>query len=506
MLAIQGLTVGFGAGPVLRDLDFAVPEGGRALVCGAGASGKSTLLAAAAGVLPRLVHASAFAGTITLGGEPLPAIPSRDLFRRISVVVQNLDDQLWDLEVEDVIAAPLENRAAAKPAIRERIAELLAEMSIGHLAGRRVLTLSGGERRMVAIAAALAARPEAMVLDEPTTGLDPEARRLLREAIGRAGADLRLLLVAEQDAESLAPVVDSVHLIADGRIRHGWPVGEALQQGAAFEEAGLLPPIRPARVRRASRRPGTPVLVVEGLSTRLARPDGSPVLGNVSLAVGAGEVVGLVGRNGAGKSTFVRAVLGLAGARAGRIVVAGEDAGGWTPARRARHVGYLPQNMRRMLFNLTVLDEIVFVQSADPRRLGDETLKARGLDLLKTYGLEVSAAGSPFGLSAREQSLLGLACLEGAGGAVAILDEPLLARDAFGRAALDSFLAKAREVGRGVLVISHDLQLLDDIADRLLILADGVIAADGPVEEVWRSRAFRALGWPAPASMPELAL
>jgi energy-coupling factor transporter ATP-binding protein EcfA2 len=500
VLSIDGLVAGFGERDVLQGVCLEVQPGQGALVCGAGATGKSTLLAAACGVIPRLIHTERLSGGIRLFGRDIGEIPRAELFPRIGIVFQNLDDQLWDLEVEDVVAAPLENRGLPRQEVRARLEELFTELAITPLAGRRVLTLSGGERRMVVLASALAARPDLLVLDEPTTGLDPAARARLDQSLEALRDRIPLILAADQDAASLAGAMAHVHLLQDGRIAHAWPVAQALALRTPWLEAGVLPPRRAAAARTTHASGGAPLLQVERLRTKLARPDGEPVLREATLELRAGEVVGLVGRNGAGKSTLIQTVLGLLPAAAGRVVIEGTDAAGWTPARRARRIGYLPQNMRRMLFNLTVLDEIAFAQTGKAAKIADDAGRERALAALGPYGLAGKAELTPFGLSAREQALLGLACLEAAGCAVAILDEPLLARDVQGRAMLDLFLQRSAEAGRAVLLVSHDLDLIDDLCGRLMVLADGVIAFDGPTGQGWASAAFRTLGWPAPVA------
>ncbi|HWL72008.1 MAG TPA: ATP-binding cassette domain-containing protein [Geminicoccus sp.] len=501
MLAIEDLVVAYQGQDVLHGVSLQVEPGCGALVCGAGASGKSTLLATACGVVPRLVNAERVTGRLQLGTRDFAEIPRAELFSRIGIVFQNLDDQLFDLEVEDVIAAPLENRGVPRAEIRARLAELFEELAIQDLAGRRVLTLSGGERRMAVLAGALAARPELLVLDEPTTGLDPAARLRLERSLAAVRDRIPLILAADQDAASLAGAMGRIHLLQAGQLAGCWPTAEALALRTPWLEAGMLPPRRQEQPVRTSATPGGRVLLaVEGLRTRLARPGGEPVLHDITLELRAGEVTGLIGRNGAGKSTLIQTVLGLAPLAAGRIVIEGEPAERWTAARRARQVGYLPQNMRRMLFNLSVLDEIAFSVGGSTAKIGDPEVRARAAQALAPFGLADKAEASPFALSAREQALLGLACLDAAGCAVAILDEPLLARDRQGRAMLDLFLRRSHEAGRAVLLISHDLELIDDLCGRLLILADGRIAADGPTEQGWTSPAFRALGWPAPES------
>ena len=505
MLSIEDLVVAYGGQDVLHGVTLGVEPGQGVLVCGAGASGKSTLLATACGVVPRLVHAERVTGRLALGARDFAEIPRAELFSRIGIVFQNLDDQLWDLEVEDVVAAPLENRGVPRAEIRARLAELFDTLAIHELAGRRVLTLSGGERRMVVLAGAMAARPELLVLDEPTTGLDPAARRRLERSLVELRDRVPLILAADQDAASLQGAVGRIQLLQDGRLVGGWPTLDALALREPWLAAGMVPPGRLGHARPERPANGPVLLAVEHLRTRLTRADGAPVLGDVGLELRAGEVVGLIGRNGAGKSTLIQAILGLVPVAAGSIAIEGAIATDWTPARRARRIGYLPQNMRRMLFNLTVLDEVAFSIAGSTAGIKDPAIRQRGREALLPYGLDGKAEASPFALSAREQALLGLACLEAAGCAVAILDEPLLARDLKGRAALDRFLARSAEAGRAVLLISHDLELVDDLCHRLLILADGRIVQDGPIREGWASAAFTALGWPGPAEPLRIA-
>lgn len=503
MLRITGLTVGFGdPGPAVEGVTFTLPPGESLLVCGAGAAGKSVLLAAASGIIPRLVKPSSYEGQVSLDGRLLPSIPSVELFAGVGPVLQNLDDQLWNLGVEDLIAFPLENRRLEPAQIRRRVGEVMAQFGLRPLSGRLVLDLSGGERRMVALAAAVAGSPRLLVLDEPTTGLDPMARArlvgVLRD-LRSASAPATMMLAADQDAAALAPVMDRLVLLENGRLAADLCLAEAIGRRALWEAAGVLAPHqrRPARTLGA---PGNVQLEVSGLRSGLCRPSGEPILRDVGFALRAGEIAGLVGSNGAGKTTLFQTVLGLAKGGSGRIAIAGDDVQTWTPARRARQIGYLPQNMRRVLFNLTVLDEAAFAVAADTRTMNAAGVRAQAQAALERYGLGRRAEANPFSLSAREQAVLGLACLDAARCRVAILDEPLLARDAWGRTLLERFLAGLRADGRCAILISHDLELVDDVTDRLMILEHGCLSYDGPTGEGWGSGAFARLEWPKPYS------
>ncbi|MDO6587778.1 ATP-binding cassette domain-containing protein [Salipiger sp. 1_MG-2023] len=491
LLNADKLTLGFGtAEPLVQDADLALGEGQRLLICGATGSGKSTLAMALAGIIPQILPIPQYSGRVSLAGEEVTTLPHAALFSRLGYVAQSAEDQLWDLSVEDIIAFPLENRALPRAQIRERVRALMTQLQLTALAGRRVLTLSGGERRMVVLAAALASQPTLVVLDEPTTGLDPAARARLCDALVEAAAHVSGMIVTEQDASALAPVCSDLALLSGGKLAAPRALGPALDDAALWTGAGLLPPRRttPARTPPAT---GPELLAVAGLRTKLTRADGAPVLEKAELSLKAGEVLAVIGRNGAGKTTLMKSILGLAPAAAGRIVLGGTDATGWTIARRARHIAYVPQSMRQILFHMSVAEEIDFARSMGA---GDEDTAT----VLARYGLAGHEETNPFALSARQQGQLGLACADASGAAIAIVDEPLLARDLHGRALLETFLSRMTGSGRAVMLISHDLDLVDDVATRLAIVADGHIPQDGPVPEGWHSPAFAALGWPLP--------
>lgn len=499
MLQLENVKVGFGDSVLgIAEASLNIRDGERLLICGAGGSGKTTLLNAASGIVPRLITPQVFAGDISLNGKPMSSMPKDELFSMVGVVSQNVEDQLWDLSVEDLVAFPLENRGFARELIRTRIDDLLNELELNALRGRRVLTLSGGERRMVAMAAALAAEPKLLILDEPTTGLDPAARQRLVRVLKKLGAEIPALLIAEQDPASLQAVVTHVGLLKDGKLAPLVPLSEIINNAAAWEDTGVLPPVGIRQRLAGTKADGKVLVSVSGIKTQLQRRDGQPVLENVNFEIRAGEVVALIGKNGAGKTTLFQSVLGLQKIVAGTITIGGENADKWTAAKRARSIAYLPQNMRRILFNMTVLEEVVFAITAATRAPKDDAVTARATACLQKYGLGGHEETNPFALSSRQQALLGLACAEAAGASVAILDEPLLARDLNGRRMLELFLETALAENRAVMLISHDLELVDDVSSRVMILDRGQVTFDGDVDASWGSEAYRALGWPKP--------
>jgi energy-coupling factor transport system ATP-binding protein len=501
MLDLRGVSVGFRAdASVLSDIDLSLEAGSTTIVTGAGGSGKSTLLAVAAGLVPKLIRPRRMQGTVSLGGTDIATISSADLFRRVGLVLQSVEDQVWDLSVEDLIAFPLENRGVPQPEIRARVGRVIEQMNIGRLVGRTVRTLSGGERRIAAIASALIWKPDVLVLDEPTSGLDPDARLRMISILGELRAAKLTLLIAEQDLAWFDGVADRVVFLKDGGIVEDLPWYAAIHATAAYALAGIEPPFVPPTPRAVARPEHTgPALSVSQVSSELRRPDGEPVLRAIDLTLGKSEVAGLIGSNGAGKTTLMRTLLGIQKITSGSITIGGKDSAGWTIAQRARQIGYVAQNLRRMFFLLAVVEEVVFSLSG-----GDTGAKAlalhrdRAMELLGGVGLADRAEVSPFTLSNREQLMLALVCIEATKPSVVILDEPLIACDRESRAGVLAFLDRCRARGCAALLVSHDLQLVDRAADRVLILEDGRLAFDGPTQAAWSSEVFARRGWSCP--------
>jgi len=501
MLDLRGVGVGFRADAhVLSGIDLSLEAGSTTIVTGAGGSGKSTLLAVAAGLVPKLIRPHHMQGRVSLDGTDVANLSSAELFRRVGLVLQSVEDQVWDLSVEDLIAFPLENRGVPQAEIRARVGAVIAQMNIARLVGRAVRTLSGGERRIAALASALVWKPDILILDEPTSGLDPDARLRMIGILRELRAAKLTMLIAEQDLAWFEGVADRVVFLRDGGIVDDLPWQAAIHATAPYALAGIEPPFAPPPPRSLARSEQTgAALSVRQLSSALCRPDGAPVLRAIDLTLGKGEVAGLIGSNGAGKTTLMRALLGLQKAAGGSVVIGGEDAGDLTIAQRARRIGYVAQNLRRMFFLLSLVEEVVFSLSGG--ETGAKAVAAHGdraIELLGGVGLADRAEASPFTLSNREQLMLALVCIEATRPSVVILDEPLIACDRASRAGVLAFLERCRVRGCAALLVSHDLQLVDRAADRVLILEGGRLAFDGLTETAWSSEAFARRGWPRP--------
>jgi energy-coupling factor transporter ATP-binding protein EcfA2 len=470
--------------PALSDVSLAVEPGEFVVLAGLSASGKSTLLRAACGLVPHF-HGGVFAGRALVGGIDTREHGPAELSAVAGTLFQDPETQIVLGTVRHELAFPLENRGDGAAAVARGVEEVALALGIESLLDRSTSELSGGELQRVALGAALAGRPRLVLLDEPTSQLDPVAGdelvwllRRLNEEWGTA------VVLAEHRLERCLAHADRVIALHDGAVVCDAPpraflewAGErspALQTPGArlFERAGLRPLPAGVKDARATLRshglldedgaaasPPTPprrphkrdpfALRARGVWCELA--GGRAVLRDVDLALAPGERVALMGRNGAGKSTLLRHLGGLAQPTRGRVEAAGR-------------VALLLQNPNDYLLHETVREE------ASPTALAQ-------------VGLATHAGRHPRDLSGGERQRLALAVVLDGGEppAAVLLDEPTRGMD---RAAKGELASRLRALDAAVLVATHDAEFAAAVADRVVLLADGRPIADGAVGDV----------------------
>jgi energy-coupling factor transport system ATP-binding protein len=495
-LAIESLTYRYPTGPdaALADVSLQLVPGEFALLAGRSACGKSTLLRAACGLVPHF-HGGELSGRIEVAGIDALAVGPGELAAAVGYVAQDPETQVVSTTVAAEIELPLELRGDP-PASRARAVEEVAlALAIPHLLGRAVDTLSGGELQRVALAAALVTRPQLVLLDEPTSQLDPVAGDELIWLLRRLNEEWGVtVLLAEHRLERClaaadrAIAMDSGAIAFDGRPRDflAWAqrVDTALETPAArlFSLVGIEPlPVGVRDARQTLRRIGVDrpprlasgraidsghpesALQAKALWVELDAGEGSQdVLRGVDLTIHRGERIALMGRNGAGKSTLLRTAAGLVKQARGKIEVPGG-------------IALLLQNPGDYLVR---------------ERVGDELARDGGLAALRIVGLEHAVDADPRDLSGGERQRLALAIalagrMEGEQlpGLVA-LDEPTRGMDRARKNDLVELIESLSAGGAGVLVATHDVEFAAAFAERVVLLGDGVVIADGPAAEV----------------------
>jgi energy-coupling factor transport system ATP-binding protein len=498
LVRIRGLTYRYpqGTGDSLAGLDLEVGPGELIVLAGRSGSGKTTLLRACCGLVPHY-HGGDVAGSMEVAGMDVREHGPAELGAAVGLVAQDPETQVVSTTVRAELELPLELRADPPAARARAVEEVALALAMPHLLERTVDTLSGGELQRVALAAALVGRPRLVLLDEPTSQLDPVAGdeligllRRLNEEWGTA------ILLAEHRLERCLSAADRAIALEDGRIAFDgspreflrWALDRdtALATPAArlFELAGIGPP--PVGVKDARR-----LLRHRGLEDREAGPPASPadrarrteepallardawvelddgtgardVLRGIDLGVTRGELIALMGRNGAGKTTLLRAAAGRLQPGRGRLVA---------PAGCA----LLPQSPTDLLVR---------------ERVGDELPGDAGARALASVGLEWAVEADPRDLSGGERQRLALAIVMAGRGedgglpGLVCLDEPTRGLD---RARKESLAEWARELsarGAAVVIATHDTEFAASFAERVVLLGGGELIADGPVAEV----------------------
>ncbi len=493
-LDYRDVSFGYPDGPTaLHAVDLEVTPGDVLLVVGGSGSGKSTLLRAANGLVPHSTGGR-FHGDVVVAGRSTRDHPPRLLADVVGFVHQDPEAQFVVDRVESDIAFGLENLGTDPAAMRRRVEEVLDALGIAHLRDRNPATLSGGERQRCAIAGALVTAPEVLVLDEPTSQLDPQGAEDVLAAVARLNADLgTTVVIAEHRLERAAPIAHDAVLVAGGRllappappelVLADYPGAPPVTRLGRL--LGWLPPpltVRDAR-RRARTAPGPaapeppPVPAASGDVLLGARGLGAdldrmPVLRGIDLDVRAGSVVALLGRNGAGKTTLLRSLAGLLTPGRGRVTGA---------ATRA----YVPQDPSSLLFRTTVRAEVA------------ETLRLLGRPdagdvdhWLDALGLTALAGRHPRSLSGGERQRVAIAAVAVSGADVLLLDEPTRGMDAESRARLETAIGLHRARGGAVVLATHDVELAARCATDAVVLADGETVASGPAREVLAGSLF----------------
>ena len=500
-LQIDSFTHAGNERPVLRDIDLTIDEGELCLVIGPTGSGKSTLLGTINGLVPHFTGGH-LTGRVVVDGLDTRQHKPRDMAETVGYVGQDPLAGFVTDTVEEELAYSMEQLGIASGVMRKRVEETLDLLGIADLRSRPLRALSGGQQQRVAIGSVLTAHPRVLVLDEPTSALDPTAAEDVLAAVTRLVHDLGVTVVlAEHRLERVVHHCDRVVLLCDGTVVDGDPHEVLLHTSLAppvvqlAKSQGWMPPplsvrearrhaselrtalaerAAPSRGRQLASSGGDIAVVARGITVVY---DTTVAVREVDLDLHRGEVVALMGRNGSGKSSLLWAIQGSGPRLMGTV-----DG----PAR----IGLVPQAPSDLLYLPTVAAEC---EQADA-----DTGTAPGTcrAILERFAVDVGVDAHPRDLSEGQRLALVLALQLTAAPVVVLLDEPTRGLDPGAKERFAAIVAELAHAGHAIVIATHDVELVAAVADRVVVLAEGEVVADGPTADVVCS---------SPAFAPQIA-
>ncbi|MDQ6885122.1 MAG: energy-coupling factor ABC transporter ATP-binding protein [Candidatus Dormibacteraeota bacterium] len=510
--------------PALSNVCLSVSAGEFVVITGPAASGKSTLCYCLTGVIPHAISAD-LEGDVVVAGHRLLDLRLPEVAPLLGFVFQAPENQLFNLSVREDVSFGPENLLLPIPEIQRRVAASLDFTGMGTYLERASDQLSGGEAQRVVLSCILALEAPLLVLDQPAAELDPQGRRQVYENLHRLNQAGKTIVVVEDRLSDVAGFASRIILMNAGRVVADQPIREFFSRSDLPEFGIRIPdtvllhhylkdrgmngrqvPLTveevvsrlasgsPAPPNGASERIAAPAAELSGsisqaptsliTISRLAYsyPNGARALDDVSLRCGAGEFLAIIGENGAGKTTLAKHLIGLLPPPPGTVLVAGADIAQLTVAQASRRVGYLFQDPDYQIFNGSVFDEVAFGLRA--RKLPKAEIEEQVMAALRRLRLDHLRTEHPYTLSRGQRQRLALASTWVLRPPILLVDEPSTGLDHREAADLMSLLEEFRAGGGTVLIITHDLELVFEYAQRVVVMRRGTIRLDLPATGV----------------------
>lgn len=530
----------------LERVSLAVVEGEFVGIIGPSGAGKSTLAGVMSGAVPHHFSGELY-GACLVDGKDTCEITLTDVSRLVGSVLQDIDAQFVASNVRDELLFGLENFGVAHDEIPVRMQQAFETVGIEDLCDREIATLSGGQKQKVAIAAILALRPRVLVLDEPTAALDPASSTLVFETLREVNRSAGItVVVIEQKVALLSEYCSRVVVLDQGKLVFDDTPRKVFSHGERLREIGVDSP-RVARVSNSLAamglcEPGEPALTVDEAAALVARivsagvrgvdvegprssvvsyapshaaardssidedsvvvapsparadepivrfrgvgysyPGGGASVRALDFEVFPGEIVGIVGQNGAGKTTLTKLLNGLLKPAEGNVVVAGLNTREVPTSRIARHVSTLFQNPDRQICKDTVLDEVAFGLLL--RGVSSNEASTRAKATCERFGLPLDEA--PFSLSRGQRQMVALASVVVGEPQIIVLDEPTSGLDYRECMTVMETVRDMAAAGSAVVMVCHDMEVVSDFANRLVVMANGEILGRGTCADVF---------------------
>jgi len=506
-----------GTRKALDGLEFEQKQGEMVVLMGHTGAGKSTFSRCLNGLIPHF-HKGNYSGEIRILGNPIMGKRVHDLVSQIGLVFQDFESQLFSTNVELEVAFGPENLCLPRAEISERIDKALQLVRLKGFERREPASLSGGEKQRLAIASILAIKPKIVVMDEPTTDLDPQGKLEVFSVAKLLRSEDYTILFIEHETEAALEADKIVIMDAGKVVTEGKPY-DILRDVELLENHGIRPP-QIAKLLEEINEPTIPITMEETLKVFEQRgwkisdenymallkkdeqhhigygkkiievkdleyvyPGNIKALDSISLEIREGEFLAIIGQNGSGKTTLVKHFNGLLKPSKGEVRIAGEDTKGKQVSELAKIVGYVFQNPDHQIFADTVEDEVAF----GPRNLGIPRDKISRFveDALKEVGLEGYERCDPFSLTKGERQKVAIASILAARPRVVILDEPTTGLDYREQKSVMELLQNLNQKGHTIIIITHSLWVVAEYAKRVLVLHKGKIMLDDLTRKVF---------------------
>jgi energy-coupling factor transporter ATP-binding protein EcfA2 len=455
---------------VLEGINLSIHEGEYVLICGRSGSGKSTLAYLFNGLIPHFMGGE-LQGSVHVNGSDTREVSIADLLRKVGLVFQNPDAQLFNSTVENEVAFGLESLGLKPREIEGQIHWVAETLGIADLLHRSPMSLSGGEKRIVAIASVLCLDPPLLLMDEPFAHLDWLAARRLRDSLRKLHRKGKTVVVIEQRVRTLIEDVSRCILVDRGKILFD---GTANEAHSVLNSEHLLP--RYQQSNKTERPLGQPILSVKNLTYE---QEGREILKGISFEVRKGESLAIVGRNGAGKTTLIKHLNGLRRPRGGSVKLMGRDVTKMGSAERAATVGICFQNPNDQFFKNRVREELLVGPMA--RGLGS---RAAVDDISSLFELEDLLERSPYKLSEGQKKRVAFASIAAMRPEILVIDEPTVGQDGRFLETISRLVRSLQEQGQTMITVTHDLEFARATTERWIILHEGKVVGDGSPEKL----------------------
>ena len=528
----------------LTNINLSIPKGHFTVVMGSAGAGKTTLLLTLNGLIPQFMEGE-WEGTVKIGEDYTDETHIQQLIQKIGLVMQEPETQIFGLTVGEDVAFGPSNLGVSVEEINERIEDCLFKVGLSGYEERSTEFLSGGEKQRLAVAGILAIGPDIIVLDEPTSELDPEGKDAIFQIVkGLQKQRGMTVVMAEHESERILAHADHVIVLKEGSIIWDGDPQRLFAEEKLVQLFNLRPPevskfyweLKKKGIKLGEKSPRTveelyellksqplaysaatsttclekenhchstsePILQVENL--KHVYPNGQEALKGINTTIYQGDYIAIIGQNGAGKSTFCKHFNRLLSPTDGRILFRGEDISNRSTSELAQSIGYVFQNPDHQIFSPTVYEEVTW--GLKIREVNEEKQRKLAHEVLEFVGLNEYATKHPLSLSKGLRQRLAVASVLILEPEILIIDEPTTGQDWQGTQDMLQLINRLHERGHTIIIITHNMSLVTDYAKRIFIMGKGQLLKDCQPSETFNDQEILKQAKITPTQLVQLA-